>query len=120
IGGADGVGAHGDPGDVAGDGKHADGKTKMVTKTGATSSGAFMGAFFGLLFGLLHLLLRELLLQLGLVATVVGRQATAADQARRMAGCRCVELRGHTSGLRPVASYFDLKKSGRVEPFEAG
>ena len=35
--------------------KHADGQTKMVTKTGATSSGALMGGFLGLLFGLLFL-----------------------------------------------------------------
>ena len=35
--------------------KHADGETKMVTKTGATSSGALMGGFLGLLFGLLFL-----------------------------------------------------------------
>ncbi len=35
--------------------KHADGQTKMVTKTGATSSGAVMGGFLGLLFGLLFL-----------------------------------------------------------------
>jgi uncharacterized membrane protein len=35
--------------------KHADGQTKMVTKTGATGSGALMGGFVGLLFGLLFL-----------------------------------------------------------------
>ena len=35
--------------------KHPDGQTKMVTKTGATSSGALMGGFLGLLFGLLVL-----------------------------------------------------------------
>ena len=36
--------------------KHADGKAKMVTKTGATRAGAMMGGFFGLLFGLLFLI----------------------------------------------------------------
>ncbi|MGO9180374.1 MAG: DUF1269 domain-containing protein [Candidatus Limnocylindrales bacterium] len=36
--------------------KHADGQAKMVTKTGATRSGAIMGGFFGLLFGLLFLI----------------------------------------------------------------
>ena len=35
--------------------KHPDGQTKMVTKTGATSSGAVMGGFLGLLFGMLFL-----------------------------------------------------------------
>ena len=35
--------------------KHADGQTKMVTKTGSTSSGALTGAFVGLLIGLLFL-----------------------------------------------------------------
>ena len=36
--------------------KDADGKAKMVTKTGATGAGALMGAFFGLLFGILFLI----------------------------------------------------------------
>ncbi|MFI5259926.1 MAG: DUF1269 domain-containing protein [Candidatus Limnocylindrales bacterium] len=35
--------------------KHPDGQTKMVTKTGATSSGAVMGGFVGLLIGMLFL-----------------------------------------------------------------
>jgi uncharacterized membrane protein len=33
--------------------KDAEGKAKMVTRTGATSSGAMMGGFFGLLFGMI-------------------------------------------------------------------
>jgi len=35
--------------------KHPDGQTKMVTRTGATSSGALMGGFVGLIFGMLFL-----------------------------------------------------------------
>ncbi len=35
--------------------KHPDGQTKMVTKTGSTSSGALIGGFLGLLLGMLFL-----------------------------------------------------------------
>ena len=36
--------------------KDADGKAKMVTKTGATSWGALMGGFIGIFIGLLFLI----------------------------------------------------------------
>ena len=52
--------------------KDADGKAKMVTKTGATRSGALMGGFFGLLFGLLFLIPVGGLILGGIMGAVVG------------------------------------------------
>jgi uncharacterized membrane protein len=52
--------------------KDADGKAKMVTKTGATSSGAMMGGFFGLLFGLLFLIPVGGLIIGGILGAVMG------------------------------------------------
>jgi uncharacterized membrane protein len=52
--------------------KDADGKAKMMTKTGATSSGAMMGGFFGLLFGLLFLIPVGGLILGGIMGAVIG------------------------------------------------
>ena len=52
--------------------KHADGKAKMVTKTGATRAGAMMGGFFGLLFGLLFLIPVGGLILGGIMGAVMG------------------------------------------------
>jgi uncharacterized membrane protein len=52
--------------------KDADGKTKMVTKTGATTSGAMMGGFFGLLFGLLFLIPVGGLIFGGIMGAIMG------------------------------------------------
>ena len=52
--------------------KHPDGKTRMVARTGATSSGALMGGFFGLLIGLLFFIAVGGLLIGGLIGAVAG------------------------------------------------
>jgi cation diffusion facilitator family transporter len=52
--------------------KHADGKAKMITKTGATRAGAMMGGFFGLLFGLLFLIPVGGLIFGGIMGAVMG------------------------------------------------
>jgi uncharacterized membrane protein len=52
--------------------KDAEGKAKMVTKTGATSSGALMGGFWGLLFGLLFLIPVGGLIIGGILGAVMG------------------------------------------------
>lgn len=52
--------------------KDANGKTEMVTKTGATSSGALMGGFWGMLIGLLFLIPVGGLIIGGLMGAVMG------------------------------------------------
>ena len=52
--------------------KDAEGKAKMVTRTGATSSGAMMGGFFGLLFGILFLIPVGGLIIGGIMGAVMG------------------------------------------------
>ena len=52
--------------------KDAEGRAKMVTKTGATRSGAMMGGFFGLLFGLLFLIPVGGLIIGGILGAVTG------------------------------------------------
>ena len=52
--------------------KDAEGKARMVTKTGATSSGAMMGGFFGLLFGLLFLIPVGGMILGGILGAVMG------------------------------------------------
>ena len=52
--------------------KNADGKTEMVTKTGATSQGALMGGFWGMLIGLLFIIPVAGLIIGGLMGAVMG------------------------------------------------
>jgi uncharacterized membrane protein len=55
--------------------KDAAGKTQMVTKTGATSSGALMGGFWGMLIGLLFIIPVAGLIIGGLMGAVMGTMA---------------------------------------------
>ena len=52
--------------------KDVDGKTRMMTRTGATSSGALTGGLFGLLFGLLFLIPVGGLIIGGLMGAAIG------------------------------------------------